>query len=338
MKKFIVILIVFFGVGFVYLSFGELQSILETLQHGNIWFMLLGLLIECGWILVAGATVLSLYQILDLQETLYRMSLLFVAGNFISTIMPSGGMSGVVVFISEARRNGQSTGKVTIASFLYLFLDYVAFLCVLAVGLVVLFRRNDLDATELAASGIMLAIAALLGFLLYLGSRSEERLGNALARIARVLNRIVRPFIHRNYIDESKAHDYAIELAADLRSLPQRSQSLIKPFLFSLANKSLMMAVLTMMFLAFKVPFTAGTIIGGFSISYLFLVISPTPAGIGIVEGIMPLALSSLHVPWSQAIIVTLAYRGITFWFPLGVGAWALRVLRIDSTAETATA
>jgi hypothetical protein len=56
----------------------------------------------------------------------------------------------------------------------------------------------------------------------------------------------------------------------------------------------------------------------GSAIAYLFLVISPTPAGIGIVEGIMPLALSSLNVPWSQAIIVTLAYRGVTFWFPLG--------------------
>ena len=70
-----------------------------------------------------------------------------------------------------------------------------------------------------------------------------------------------------------------------------------------------------------------GMIIGGFAISYLFLIVSPTPSGIGIVEGIMPLALSSLRVPWSQAVIITLAYRGITFWFPLGAGALAFRAL-----------
>jgi uncharacterized membrane protein YbhN (UPF0104 family) len=45
------------------------------------------------------------------------------------------------------------------------------------------------------------------------------------------------------------------------------------------------------------------------------------------VEGVMPLALSSLGVQWSQAVIITLAYRGITFWIPLGVGALALRIL-----------
>jgi len=86
--------------------------------------------------------------------------------------------------------------------------------------------------------------------------------------------------------------------------------------------------------MAFKVPFSAGTVIGGFAISYLFLIVSPTPAGIGIVEGIMPLALSSLHVPWSQAVIITLAYRGITFWVPLGVGGIAFQILNRETKAE----
>jgi glycosyltransferase 2 family protein len=79
--------------------------------------------------------------------------------------------------------------------------------------------------------------------------------------------------------------------------------------------------------MAFRVPFSAGTIIGGFAISYLFLIVSPTPAGVGIVEGVMPLALSSLRVPWSEAVVITLAYRGITFWIPLGLGAVAFRML-----------
>jgi uncharacterized protein (TIRG00374 family) len=87
------------------------------------------------------------------------------------------------------------------------------------------------------------------------------------------------------------------------------------------------MGVLLSVFMAFQVPFSAGTIIGGFAISYLFLIVSPTPSGVGIVEGIMPLALSSLRVPWSEAVIITLAYRGITFWLPLGFGALALRML-----------
>lgn len=335
MRKFFLIVIVFLTAGFVYLSFGEIESIAETLQRGNIWFILLALLIECGWFILAGFMIHALYRIVGLDEPLKKMALLFAAGTFVGTVMPSAGMGAVAVFISDARRNGQSTGKVTVASMLYIITDYVAFLCVLALGLIVLFRRNDLDPTEILASAIMLFIAATLAFLLYLGSKSEVRLGNALARIARFFNRVARPFIRRDYLSEEKMRTYAHEMAEDLRALPQQIRSLIKPFLFAFANKTLLMCVLTVIFLAFKVPFTAGTIIGGFSITYLFTIVSPTPSGIGIVEGVMPLALSSLNVPWSQAVIVTLAYRGITFWFPLAVGAGALRVLHMEPGAPS---
>jgi uncharacterized protein (TIRG00374 family) len=197
--------------------------------------------------------------------------------------------------------------------------------------LIVLFRRNDLNPSEITASLVMLAIASFLGFLLYLGSKSADALGNVLARIARFINRLVAPFLHREYLSEARAFEFAHEIALDLQSLPGRLPSLIQPFLLVLTGKALMMGILALSFLTFAVPFSTGVIVGGFSISYLFLIVSPTPAGIGIVEGIMPLALSSLKVQWSQAVIITLAYRAVTFWFPLGVGAFALRYITRDS-------
>jgi len=331
MRKFIFILIIFLSAAFLYLSFGELESILETLQRGNLWFMLLAFILQFGWFIILGLTYLALYRILGLDGTVYKFSLMAVAANFVNTIAPSAGMGGTAVFISQAYRDDQSPGKATVASMLNLFLDYLAFLVVLTLGLIVLWRRNDLDPTEIAASIVIFGIAAGLGFLLYLGSRSASALGNALAKMARFINRITKPMIHREYLSEERAHEFANEMADDLKSLPQKSKSLIKPLLYAFANKALMMGILAVCFLSFNVPFTAGTIIGGFSIAYLFLIVSPTPSGIGIVEGIMPLALSSLRVPWSQAIIITLAYRGITFWIPLGVGAIAFRMLNKEN-------
>jgi uncharacterized protein (TIRG00374 family) len=265
--------------------------------------------------------------VLGIDETVYKLSLLTAAANFVNIVAPSAGMGGMAVYISNAHRRGLSQGKITVASMLYIFLDYIAFMVVLTLGLFVLFRRNDLHGTELAASAIIFAIAAAMGFLMYLGSRSATALGNALAWMARMVNRIVRPFIHREYLSEARAHEFARGMADDLKSLPERPRSLVLPLLYAFANKTLLMCVLLSIFLAFQVPFSAGTIIGGFAISYLFLIVSPTPSGIGIVEGVMPLALSSLRVEWSQAVIITLAYRGITFWIPLGVGALALRIL-----------
>jgi len=342
MQKFIFILVIFLGAAFLYLSFGELESIARTLRQGNLWFIFLAVLIQIAWLLTSGLTIHSLYNMLGMKDSVYRLALLSAAATFVNVIAPSVGVGGVAVFISYAKRNGQPAGKATVANMLWLFLDYVAFVFVLTLGLIVLWRRNDLDAAEIAASAVMFAVAAGLGSLLYLGSRSAQALGNVLAWMARLVNRVVDPFIrrtpekhrdysaspvHRHYLSEARAHEFAHEMATDLKSLPEKFQSLSIPLLYSFASKALLMCVLLSIFGAFQVPFSAGTIIGGFAISYLFLTVSPTPAGVGIVEGIMPLALSSLHVPWSEAVIITLAYRGITFWMPLGIGAIAFRIL-----------
>jgi hypothetical protein len=327
MRKIVFIIVLFLGAAFIYLSFSELESVVETLQRGNFWLILLAVLVQLAWFLVAGLNYQSLYTLLGMQESVRKLALLYASANFVNTVAPSAGVGGMAVFIGAASRDGHSVGKVTVASMMCLFLDYVAFLCVLTLGLVVLFRRNDLDPTEIGASAVLFVIATTLGFLLYLGSQSGKALGNALAWLARLVNRLLHPFIHREYLSEERAHEFASELARDLAALPQRPRSFILPFLYSLAGKSLLMGILLLVFLAFKVPFSAGTIIGGFAITYLFLIVSPTPSGIGIVEGVMPLALSSLRVPWSQAVIITLAYRGITFWIPLGIGAVAFRML-----------
>ncbi len=111
---------------------------------------------------------------------------------------------------------------------------------VLALGLFILFRRNDLHASEIAASTIIFAIAAALGFLMYLGSRSAMALGNASAWMARRYP-AVKPFIHREYLSEARAYEFARDMADDLKSLPERPRSLIVPLLYAFANKSLLM-------------------------------------------------------------------------------------------------
>jgi hypothetical protein len=233
------------------------------------------------------------------------------------------------MFVADARKRGHPTGKVTVAGALYLLLDYAAFFCVLALGTVVLIRRNELGAVQVSASLILLAIAFGIGSILYMAYRSPIALGNRLAQLARFINRLVRPFIRRQYLSEARAHEFAAEVSSGLGSLPEKPRSLVRPLLLSLANKTLLVLILMFCFLAFDVPFSAGTIVGGFAVTYLFIIVSPTPAGIGLVEGIMPVALRTLGVNFSQAVIITLAFRGITFWVPLAAGAVAFRSLHV---------
>ena len=332
MRKVIVVIILILAVSLVIFSFSELQNVIATMQRAHPWFLGLALLVQALWFFVLGWVFQSIYAALGLKESKRRLTLVAAASGFVSIVTPSAGVGGLALFIADGRSRGLPPGKVTLAGALYILFDQAAFLCVLAVAMVVLIRRQNLGPGEITASLILLSIACVLAFLLFLGYRSAEALGEALARLARLVNHIVGPILHREYLSETRAYAFAIEISDGLSALPERPRSLIQPFVLSLSNKVLLMGVLVCSFLSFDVPFSAGTIVGGFAIAYLFLIVSPTPSGIGVVEGVMALALSSLRVNFSAAVIITLAYRGVTFWLPLAVGAVAFRALQATGT------
>jgi uncharacterized protein (TIRG00374 family) len=97
--------------------------------------------------------------------------------------------------------------------------------------------------------------------------------------------------------------------------------------LLGLSSKVLLIIVLFLIFMAFDVPVSAGTLIAGFSIAFLFTIVSPTPNGVGFVEGALTLTLASFYIPLSDAAVVAITYRGVTFWLPLVFGMLALRWL-----------
>jgi len=337
MPKFLVVIVLFLAITLVVFSFSELQRVVFTLQQADVWFVLLALGTEATWALVMGSIFNSLYTLLGINEHRPRLTLLALASTFLGVVTTSA-VGGLAMFLADGRKRGLPSGKVTVAGALYLLLDYAAFFCLLSVGIVVLIRRNHLGWGEISASLILLAVAVALGAILYLAYRAPKALGETLAGAARLINRLVRPFMQRAYLSEARAHEFAADVSSGLGSLPEKPRTLLIPLGLALLNKILLSIILMLCFLAFGVPFSAGTIIGGFAITYLFIIVSPTPAGVGLVEGIMPVALRTLGVDFSQAVIVTLAFRGITFWLPLAAGAVAFRSLNVDMEQQAAEA
>jgi uncharacterized protein (TIRG00374 family) len=336
MRKIIVALVLFLAVAFVILRFSELKSIAKTIEHSDLRFLLAALAIEVVWMFNSATMYRSLYRLVGLKDENYRLVLVATAATFVNVVAPSVGIGGMAIFVDDAKRHHYSTGRVTVVGVLYLLFDYLAFLCVLALGWVVLIRRNNLNAGEITASMILLGLAITFGMILFLGYRSAEKLGNVLAWGSRLVNRVLRPFIHRDYLREEQAHNFAGEVAEGVAVIRGKGKGLLWPFLFALNNFVLLIGVLMFTFLAYETPFTAGTLVGGFSIGYLFLIVSPTPAGLGVVEGVLTVALNTLRVNWAAAALITLTYRAVTFWFPMVVGAVAFRILGSQNNQQLA--
>lgn len=333
MKKFFLVLILFLGIAFLVASFGELETILNTLLKARMEYFALALLLQTLWFFTSARMYKSVFRVLGMDESLWELTVISTAANFVNIVTASRGMGGVALFAKEARKRGHPAGKATVAAALFLSLDQASFLVILALGLLILFLRHDLDWSEILASGFMFAVTAGYAFVLYVGYRSETRLGALLAKLARWINRVMNFFRYRGeYIHESRAYEFAHEVAEGFSHLRKNPANMARPVVWGIFDKILLMLILICAFLSFNVPFRADVIVAGFSIAFLFLTVSPTPYGVGIVEGFMPVVLASLKVNWNDAVVITLAYRAVTFWFPLAVGAWAFRALHADET------
>lgn len=327
MRRLIFPLVLLVALLYVIINLTEVQKIVETFQRGDWRYIFMALFVQIILIISLALTLRAIYYAVGLQERLERLIILYSGANFVNVIAPAGGVGGLAVFIANARRRGQSTARVTVAGGLFVLLDYFAFMVILFLGLIVLVRRDNLNTPELIATGALFLLVMVLAILFLLGMHSTDILGRTLAWIARHANRFSWLFINREVLSEERAHSFAHDAGVGLRELRAQPSSLILPFLLSLTSKALLVFVLFLVFVAFQVPFSIGTLIGGFSIGYLFWIVSPTPAGIGFVEGALTLGLTTLNVSLADATVVTLAFRGITFWVPLFFGMLAFRLL-----------
>ncbi len=318
------------GVIFIITQIQDFGSIVDTIQRSKLRYLFAAILVQGIWLVNVAALYRDIYRVVGIEESLKQMILMAAAANFVNVVTPTAGVGGMAVFISEARRKDYSSGRTTVASAIFVLFDYVAFLTVLGLGLFVLFRRDRLQMPELIAAGILLLIAGTIAALLYLGMYSEKKLGRFLAWGATLVNRIVRPFRRDKnsiYLSVERAYTFAHDIAEGMRELRGKPRELIVPLLLALSSKVLLIIVLFFVFLAFGVPPSLGTLIAGFSIAFLFMIVSPTPNGIGFVEGALTLTLASFYIPLSDSAVIAITYRGVTYWLPLLFGFIAMRWL-----------
>jgi uncharacterized protein (TIRG00374 family) len=65
-----------------------------------------------------------------------------------------------------------------------------------------------------------------------------------------------------------------------------------------------------------------------YGLANIFAAIPLTPAGLGVIEGVLIPTLVGFGVPHSQAILAVLAYRLINFWIPIPIGGAAYASLQ----------
>lgn len=323
------IIYILLGIAFIYAVFSYRDQLTETAEviRDGVWYLvLLAILILAGAIYNQAALYASLYQIFELPPEKKHLLPLYLVTRFVMVAAPSGGLSGWVPFIQDARKRDLGVGTVLIANLVYMILWYSVFSLFLFVGLLHLFIVHDLEWFEISAAILLLTIDAVMITVVVLASVAPHLLKKLLGKFRRALEIVMGWF---NRPAPLKAHQidrfiYDLKDAvAQMRHLGWRC--LLRPTGHALLNETLNLAMLFVMAWAFGLVLPFGVLVAAYSVSILFYIISPTPGGIGFVEGSLVLVLTSLGIPKAGATVLTIAYRGITFWLPFVLGFFALR-------------
>jgi uncharacterized protein (TIRG00374 family) len=335
MRKLILAVVVILAIFFVISRQANLTQVVETFQRGVPHWLLLALVLHLVVILNNGVTIRSIYRLLGLAEHVSRLMVLWTASVFFTIVTSSGGWGGMAVFVADGRKRGLPGARVTVALAMYYLFDFLAALGMVGLGLAVLFRRGKLETGEVVATAILGLYAIVLASWLLLAWRSPDRLSTILTKGGAFVNRVLRRFVHRDYLDLAKARGLAHDMAEGLSDLRRSRVGLLLPFALSLSHKALMISILFLCFLAFQQPFSAGTLIAAYAIFYMFTVVTPTPAGIGLIEGILTVALAGIGVPLATAALIALAYTGITLWLSLFYGMLCFRWVGLGKSPKT---
>lgn len=321
---------------FIYLNRGQLVEIAAILRSGVWYYLLVVALLFALAVQNQGRLFSSIYAMLRLPPERKKLSAIFLVSRFMSVAAPSGGLSGAVPFIQDARRRNLSVSTVLVANLIYLIVWYSTFAVVLLIGLLHLFLAHDLQWFEVAEAIILLGFTALLMAILGLAWLAPAWLSAILHRITRVTARLATWLKQPVPLTIAQTDALANELTHTIYLIRHAGwEPALRPFGLAFINEVLNLLILFFVALAFGVPMNLGILIATYSIGILFFLISPTPGGLGLVEGILILVMSSLGIADENAATITLAYRGFTFWLPFILGFFALRRLELKGKEVT---
>lgn len=296
----------------------QLGSIVQIMSQATWYGLGLAIILIIAALGVQAHLFQRLYNLFDLPTKLSRIWSLYLITRFVNVAIPSGGLAGMAPFIQDARKRKLPQGKIIIINLTYIILWYSAFALFLTIGLIELFIIGELAWFEVGAGVTLFVMTILLVIGLVTAGFAPLRLKKVIGSVFDVYGRITkRPtrFIRQ------KSDTFINELNTAFITLKNAERhEWVYLFGFALLNEILYLSVLFVVSWTFKQPFQYGTLVAAYSISILFFILSPTPGGLGYVEGILLLVLGAVGHSEEGAVVIMLAYRGITFWLPFLLG------------------
>ena len=335
LKRWLIWLLVIAFLWLVGSRIAEIENLADTLSKGQWQWIWAAILLQVFYYVDLAALYRSAFDTVGVQARIRDLAPVTFASLFVNVAVPTAGASGAALFVDDATRRGQSATRAAAGTLLVLVVSYTSVLFVLVVGMSYLFIQHSLRLYEII--GAVFLLAATLGQVTFLsvGVWKPTWTRGLLAHIQGVANSLANRFARPDFLPSDWATVIADEFNEAACAIVAHPIRLVRTLVIALLAHVLNLVSLFTLFLAFHQPVSLGVLVAGYAMGMLFLIVSLTPQGIGVVEGVMTLVFTSLLIPPAQAAVVSLTFRGLTFWLPLLIGFVLLRRVQSFNVATT---
>lgn len=317
------LILAFIGVIATHLT--DLEKLSRTLAEGHLQLVIAAGFIQVFYYLALSASYQYAFHTVEVESHIKDILPVTLGSIFINVVAPTAGTGGAALFIDDARRRGQSPARAAAGTLLQFIAYLTAFSAILIPGLTYLFIQKDLQIIEVIAAIILFTIVLSLSGVLILGLFRPDILHILLDWLQHTVNRFTNRYWKKNFLSDNWAETYASEFNVAATTIARKPMRLTQTLGMTLLAHLVNISTLYLLFLAFNQTIPIGPLIAGYAIGILFLIVSITPQGIGVVEGMMTVVYTSLGIVPSVAATVALAFRGITFWLPFLLGFISIR-------------
>lgn len=309
-------------VGLVYVVRHQIFDTIGNIQRVHIWALLL--LIPIKWLNNDAQTRLyrGLFKVVGNKlsyKFLFKASLEL---NFVNSVFPSGGVSGISYFGMRMRSNDISGGKATVVQLMKLLLLFLSFEILLVLGLLFMAIGGQVNDVVMLAAGSLstLLLIGTVAFVMIIGH--QKRIDASFTAITKALNWVIRTIRpkHPEAINIDSVRSSVYELHRNYKLIESQYKQLKWPFFWALVANITEVLAIYVVYIAFDQWVNLGAVILAYSIANFAGLVSVLPGGVGIYEALMTAVLVTAGVPAAVSLPVTVMYRILSMGIQLPVG------------------
>jgi uncharacterized protein (TIRG00374 family) len=297
---------------------------LELVGEASPAWLVAAVAVECVSIVFYSLLFRRLLDLLRYPVSLGLALRINLAGLAAAHLFSAGGLGGAAVTYRVLQKRGMPHSLVLIAVIFQNAFAYFFLFALFAMSLIVLILRGQGgDATTFISTVLVVLIFVLAGYGFWLLNHPSS-----LRRRVHQMVRWLEGRSKRIRVDPAMLEEYLDGVVDGWRRLRRDGWRHVRTVGHTAGYWGFDIICLFFVMFAFHSYLAPDKVIIAYVVAYVVGTFSPTPSGLGAVEGVLIALLVGFGMDSSAAVAIVLVYRLIFFWLPIPVGLGTYMTVR----------